>query len=107
MKKDAFEKYLIQQNISSINNYVSRISTVEKHHGCIDTHYDQDKCQSLLALFSYGWNDVYEQSKPLHDIPISPKSKKSLHESFREGTSDYASRIKKYVQFRNATQYSK
>lgn len=97
MREEDYKKWLVSHKINSAVNYISRIKTLEGYYGDIDILYDSDKCQNLIDIFSPITEDEYRNIKNRHKIPISP----DLYKSYKEGTSDYKSRVNKYIEFRN------
>lgn len=101
MKKELYKEWLENKGIKSAGNYISKISTIESYEGDIDLHYDTDKCVGLLKKLIYTTDDMLNQVKPKHGIPISPTSSKDKFTSILEGTQDYKTRVMRYVDFRN------
>lgn len=101
MLKTEYEKWLKEdKGLSSAENYISRIETLERYYGDIDVYYALDKCTALLCEFEYTDDDARLKKKPLHKIPIKTMGQ-DIYISYLEGTRDYRSRIRKYVAFRN------
>jgi len=102
MLKERYESWLKSRGISSYINYISRLETMEKIYGDIDLYYENDGCSSLLAEFEYTTSDRLNRRKPKHRIPITPGPGKDEYESYYEGTKDYSSRLRKYIEFRKS-----
>ncbi len=106
MKKEKYEAWLKEQGVDSSTQagYKSRIQSLEEHQNInIDDEYDKDKCFSLLSLFQYSKDDVYNKRKPKHSIEMNSTTGKDIYDTYFEGTADYRSRIKKYMKFREET----
>ena len=102
MKKQEFEKWLSQKGISSFANYISRLGNVEVAEGDLDVAYDNDRCEALIAKFTYTKDDQRNNTIPKHKIEIKSQSDgKDIFTSYYEGTNDYKNRITKYVEFRD------
>ena len=109
MHKERY-KHWLQSSVNHPSNYVSRIKTLERYYGDIDILYDMDGCASLLAEFEYTASDKNNKREPKHRIPIEPKPGGDRFRSYYEGSKDYSSRIKKYIEFReklNETQFDR
>lgn len=106
MQEKAFESWLKKQKITSYKNYISKISTIEKYYSDIDTEFNRDGCKNLLELFEYSQDDAINRREPKHCIPITPTADKERFQSILEGTSDYRTRINRYIAFRKSTDSS-
>jgi len=104
MRENHYRAWLKSQGISSFENYISRTKRIERYYGDIDDQYDKDGCSLLLAEFIYTDEDKAHRREPYHKIPIKPTSEKDIHQSYYEGTKDFASRVNKYIEFREDIQ---
>jgi len=104
MCKEHYRAWLISQRIGSYGNYLSQTKRIESYYGDIDEQYDKDGCSSLLAEFIYTKEDEAHRREPQHKIPINPTSGKDKYQSYYEGTKDFASRVNKYIEFREDIQ---
>jgi 5-methylcytosine-specific restriction endonuclease McrA len=104
MRENHYRAWLKSHGISSYENYISRTKRIERYYGDIDVQYDKDGCSSLLAEFIYTDEDKAHRREPYHKIPIKPTSEKSKHQSYYERTKDFASRVNKYIEFREEIQ---
>ena len=104
MLHEQYKAWLISQGIGSYGNYISRARSIEKYYGDLDVQYDKDGCSSLLADFIYTDEDKAHKREPRHKIPINPTSGKDIYQSYYEGTKDFASRVNKYIEFREDIQ---
>lgn len=102
MQTEQFSKWLIENNIKTHKNYISRLGKVEKLEGDLDTHFERDKCASLLKKFTYTTADKINEKDVKHQIPIQPQDAQDLYQAYYQGTNDYRSRITKYIEFKEA-----
>lgn len=101
MKKELFEKWLSKQGVGSYRNYVSRINSLEASVGDMDDHYNNDRCASLLEMFTYTKDDMKNKIVPKHSLLSKATEGKNQFQSYFEGTNDFKSRITRYVAFRD------
>ncbi len=102
MKKDEFRNWLlISRKIQHPNDYISKISTIEKFHGDIDEMYDKDKCAELSELFTYSKKDSEAKIPPRHSVPIQKYRDKDIYQTYLNTTQDYSARLNRYIDFRN------
>lgn len=102
--RKGFKEWLKAQEISKPGNYISRIKRIESHYGDIDLHYEKDGCSVLLAEFEYSNDDRKNKREKRHKIPMEPKAGGDKYKTYYEGTKDLASRIKKYIEYRESEQ---
>ena len=92
------------QGISNPGNYTSLIGTIESYYGDIDLQYEKDGCLSLLAEFEYSRDDRKNKHEKKHKIPMVPNAGGDKYKTYYEGSRDRASRIKKYIEYRESEQ---
>lgn len=112
MQREAFRVWLATQGLApnSISTRLSDAARVEGAYGDLDTHYDADELQGLLATFAYSAQDHASQ-KPnptsleingdLYDGLATYRSALSAYARFRASSDDHqerqADRIRRFV----------
>jgi len=76
----------------TINSRITNCRKVEKSHGCLDNHFDNDMCENILALLTYTAADKANGKEPSHDIHIGGDVK--------TGTETYRRAVKLFIEFR-------
>jgi len=97
MRIDNFTEWMLAEGLDkeAVRSRASNCQTVEKYqHVDLDEQYDLDRCEHLIALFTYTTDDERTGKPPLHQVPING--------NIRNGSATYKSSIRKYVTFRDS-----
>lgn len=100
MKKDAYIEWLKNKGIEQPDGFINKTAKIEKYYGDIDEIYENDKCQSLLKIFTYTAHNMKNKEKANHKIPFVPNEGSDEYYSIYKGTGDYKSRVTRYIEFR-------
>lgn len=107
MYERGFRDWLISQGIGSYSTYLARITRIEEYYGNINTHYDTDRCAWLLTQFEYTKEDRDNKREPKCKLQFVSVQHKDIYQTYLEGIRDYATRIRRYRDFRDDTRYSR
>ena len=72
MKENDFKAWLaVEYDSATCSTRLSNCKRVEAFEGDLDTHFEEDRCRSLLEKLTYTREDERENRSSLHSIPIA------------------------------------
>ncbi|WP_312813782.1 HNH endonuclease [Sedimentibacter sp.] len=98
MREQEYRSWLNINKITSVSTFIGKLQRIDEYEGDIDIQYAEDRCESLLQRLTYTIENMENHTPPKHKIPFEPITN-NYFQSVYNGTRDYKSRLRKYLEF--------